>query len=205
MLWKKKLRSRSYAHENQELCSRSHVNDKENLSSTKTISINWYWLEQQNSCKELRISMHIHNARISDKISMGRGQARSQGGRSPPKKFFAPPWKNVLNVVWNYWTQFKKFEPLSENPSPLLVSQAGYGPGRGVPRRGHNVPSNKSLGALKSPYNVAGTFFNTLHLLPKDLRFEHGGAELVSCPGRHLIPLHPFSWASERVPRPTST
>jgi len=28
-------------------------------------------------------------------------------------------------------------------------------------------------------------FFNTLHLLQKDLKLEHG-AELVSCPGRHL-------------------
>jgi len=28
-------------------------------------------------------------------------------------------------------------------------------------------------------------------LLPKDLRFEHGGAKLVSCSGRHLTFLHP--------------
>ena len=26
------------------------------------------------------------------------------------------------------WTQFKKLGPLSENSSPYLVSQAGYGP-----------------------------------------------------------------------------
>jgi len=32
----------------------------------------------------------------------------------------------------------------------------------------------------------ASTFFNTAHLLPEDLRFEHGGAKLVSCLGRHL-------------------
>jgi len=36
---------------------------------------------------------------------------------------------------------------------------------------GHNSPGTKSLwGATKSPNNV--------------LRFEHGGAKLVSCPGR---------------------
>ena len=27
---------------------------------------------------------------------------------------------------------------------------------------------------------------STANLLPKDLRFEHGGAKLVSCPGRYL-------------------
>jgi len=49
---------------------------------------------------------------------------RNQGGRrgeKPPRKFFAPPWKMC-------WTQFKKFGPVSENSSPLLLSQAGYGP-----------------------------------------------------------------------------
>jgi len=40
--------------------------------------------------------------------------------------------------------------------------------------------------APKSHNNVESTFFNTIHLLPKDLMFEHGGAKLVSCPGRHL-------------------
>jgi len=34
-------------------------------------------------------------------------------------------------------------------------------------------------------------FFKTVHLLPKDLRFEHGGAKLVSCPKRHLTSLRP--------------
>jgi len=34
----------------------------------------------------------------------------------------------VLDVVKNYWTQFKIFGPLSENSSPHLVSQASYGP-----------------------------------------------------------------------------
>jgi len=41
-------------------------------------------------------------------------------------------------------------------------------------------------GAAKSPYNTASTFFNTVHLLPKDLRFGHGGAKLVSFPGRRV-------------------
>ena len=47
-------------------------------------------------------------------------------------------------------------------------------------------------GAPKSPNIVTSTFFNAIDLLPKDLRFEHWGARLVSCPGRHLTSLRPF-------------
>jgi len=43
-------------------------------------------------------------------------------------KIFLSPWKNVLGIVQNYWTYFKKFGPLSENSSLFLVSQAAYGP-----------------------------------------------------------------------------
>jgi len=45
--------------------------------------------------------------------------------------------------------------------------------------------------APKSPNNVASVFFNTVLLLPKDLRFEHGGAKLASWPGCHLTSIHP--------------
>jgi len=38
-------------------------------------------------------------------------------------------------------------------------------------------------GAPKRPNKVTGIFFNTVHLLPKDLKFEHGGAKLASFPG----------------------
>jgi len=33
-------------------------------------------------------------------------QARDQGaqGGRRPLKFFSLPWKNVLDIVWNYWT-----------------------------------------------------------------------------------------------------
>jgi len=44
-------------------------------------------------------------------------------------------------------------------------------------------------GAPKSPNNVISTFFHTVHLLPKDLKFEHAGAKLPSCPGRYLTSL----------------
>ena len=46
-------------------------------------------------------------------------------------------------------------------------------------------------GGAKSHSNVITTFFKTvgLHLLPKDLRFEHGGAKLASFPRRHVTSL----------------
>jgi len=69
---------------------------------------------------------------------------------------------------------------------------------RGITRgpRGEQSPGALSLwgrrmttGWPKSHNNVTSTFFNTLHLLPKYLMFERGGAKLASCPGRHLTSL----------------
>ena len=48
--------------------------------------------------------------------------------------------------------------------------------------QGYLVPLVTGLGT--------STFFNTVHLLPKKLRFEHGGAKLASWPRRHLTPFH---------------
>jgi len=39
---------------------------------------------------------------------------------------------------------------------------------------------------------ATSSFFNTVHSLPKDLRFEHGGARLVSCPEPHLTLVRPW-------------
>jgi len=62
--------------------------------------------------------------------------------------------------------------------------------GKGLDEGGHNSPGAEStrgrrinMGAPKRPNNVTSTFFNTVHLLPKDLRFKHGGAKLAYCPG----------------------
>jgi len=41
-------------------------------------------------------------------------------------------------------------------------------------------------GGPKSPNNVTSTFFHTVHLLPKELRFEDGGAKLAFCHGRQI-------------------
>jgi len=61
----------------------------------------------------------------------------------------------------------------------------------GVPN--HCGARGMTVRASKKPNNVTGTFFKTIHLLPKDLRFEHGGTELASCPGCHLISLRPWA------------
>jgi len=54
--------------------------------------------------------------------------------------------------------------------------------------RGHS-----SAGA-ENPNNVTSTSFNTVYWLPKAIRFEHGGAKLASCPGRHQASLRPWVW-----------
>jgi len=82
---------------------------------------------------------------------------------------------------------------------------------RGVTTRrqgAHNSPGARSLWERritagdgkcllrepKSPNNVTSAFFNTVNFLPNDLRFEHGGAKLASCPGRRLTSLRPCSY-----------
>ena len=47
------------------------------------------------------------------------------------------------------------------------------------------------IAVIISIKNVTSTFFNTVNLLPKDLRFKHGGTKLVSCPGHYLTSLRP--------------
>jgi len=63
---------------------------------------------------------------------------------------------------------------------------------------GHNPRGKNFYGAAESLREapkirniVTCTFFITVHLLPKNLKFEHGGAKLASCPGRHLTSLRP--------------
>ena len=81
-----------------------------------------------------------------------------------------------------------------------LHPDQGYPWKRGLPNSGvtwgkvgHNSPGAESLRcgnclrvAPKSPSNAKRTFFNTVNLLAKDLRFEHGGAKLASCHVRYL-------------------
>ena len=73
--------------------------------------------------------------------------------------------------------------------------------GRNEGWKGGNISSGaESLqGAPKSPNNVTSTFFSTVHLLPKDLGLEHGGAKLASCPRRHLTSLRPCLYSCKFV------
>jgi len=48
-----------------------------------------------------------------------------------------------------------------------------------------------TAGGAKSPKNITSFFFNTVHLLPNGLKFEHEGAKLASCPWRHQTSFHP--------------
>jgi len=60
------------------------------------------------------------------------------------------------------------------------------GKGNAIPRA-----PNRFGGAEKSQQCHKYTLFNTVHLVPKDLRFEHVDAKFASCPGRHLTSLLP--------------
>ena len=53
---------------------------------------------------------------------------------------------------------------------------------------GHRI----TAGAPKSLNNITSYFFSAVHLLTKDLRFEHGSAKLVSnpwAPSNRVTPL----------------
>jgi len=72
---------------------------------------------------------------------------------------------------------------------------------------GHDSPSAESLcgrqitagGAIKSQqYHKYFLQYSRLHLLPKDLRFEHGSAKPASCPRCHLTSLRPCCYGSSR-------
>jgi len=62
--------------------------------------------------------------------------------------------------------------------------------------RGAQFPSpgaGSLRAAPKSPNNVTSAFFNTVHFFPKELRFEHGGANLVAPLLDHLFEKHQLS------------
>ena len=77
---------------------------------------------------------------------------------------------------------------------------------RGITREGkrgtipqppnHHGRADSQCGVSKRPNNVTSTFFNTVHLLRKDLRFEHGDPKLAYsyCPGCHLTSLSLWQW-----------
>jgi len=82
-----------------------------------------------------------------------------------------------------------------------FTSQVVYAGAWRVGQRGHNSLGAESgaeslRGVPKSPNNVTSTFFNTVNLLLKDLRFKRGCAKRASCPGSHLTPLRLWVYVS---------
>jgi len=53
--------------------------------------------------------------------------------------------------------------------------------------KGETIPGRRKVPTMSQ----TSTFFDTVQLLRKNLRFEHGSAKLTSCPGSHLTSLRP--------------
>jgi len=94
-----------------------------------------------------------------------------------------------LQFIRVFWTRSIK---QSVYWSPQLIKQSLV-KGRNEVGKGEQCPVRRITGggALKSPKNVASSFFDAVHLLPKHVRCEHGGAKLVSWPWRHLTSVRP--------------
>jgi len=59
--------------------------------------------------------------------------------------------------------------------------------GRRIMREALNYcKERRRVATMSHPTSI---FFNAVRLLPKKLRFQHGGTKLASCPERHLTSL----------------
>ena len=72
----------------------------------------------------------------------------------------------LLVVIWEISASTRDVT-MSEQGDPIHRALNHYGGAKWL------------RGEPKSPNNVTSTFFNRVHLLPKDLRFEQGGARLA--------------------------
>ena len=69
-----------------------------------------------------------YSVRLTCRSGLTRFVTRgAQGGKAPLENF--SPWKNVLDIVYNYWTQFKTFGPSQKTlrPSWRLKLATGLG------------------------------------------------------------------------------
>jgi len=80
---------------------------------------------------------------------------------------------NVCVVKILLYTVFQSFcKPLMQGRFPTMIP---LNQGRNEGASGAQFPGRRiTAGAPTSPNNVTITFLNTVHLLPKDLAFEHG-------------------------------
>jgi len=110
---------------------------------------------------------------------------------------------------------------LHENPPPEMKSwlrscvwvwfrqrlRVQYNEGRNKRGKGEQFPERRITaggsewlcGEPKSPNNATSIFFNAVHLFAKELKCEHEGGKLASCPGRRLTSLCP--WIQRNVKR----
>jgi len=88
--------------------------------------------------------------------------------------------------------QFLFYSNLQKHKSDDLIFRGVTKGGQGgtIPRASNDCGGRQmTAGAPKRPHNVASTFFNAIHLLAKNLKFENGGVKLASCPEDHLTSL----------------
>ena len=105
----------------------------------------------------------------------------------------------IVSILWLLYKQATQISTRTQAMGPDTgIRTQGCNEGR----RGAQIPGGESIRGVEwlrrtpiSPNNVTSTFFNTVHLLPNYLRFEHGGVKLASCPGRHLTSLRPCSYS----------
>ena len=87
----------------------------------------------------------------------------------------------------------KKFQKCIKNhPHPGVYRREG---------KRSTMPGRRIIGGRRKVtkmLQLASTFFNTVHLLPKDIKFEYGGAKLVSCPRCHLTFVQPCPVSTPR-------
>jgi len=102
---------------------------------------------------------------------------------------------NVFLFVSAQWWVFRKSYEMSTPLWKPTSGDASSRESRGVTRgeRRAHFPGAESLrGALKSPNNVTSSFFNTVHLLPEELRFWTCGRQtcfLTRVPFNLVTPL----------------
>ena len=129
------------------------------------------------ACTSYKKCWNVVGGRSHLEIVSGRIQARSHGP-CPPKNVLCPikSWNLATGLV-----------ALAVEAYELHRQSERRGVTRGA--RGQQFPGPRK-------FSNATSTFNTVHLLPKELRFEYGGAKLASCPGRRLTPLRPWVHAS---------
>jgi len=93
-------------------------------------------------------------------------------------------WKQLFQMgVFSILFTWRSLQGRNEggNGSTILWALNHYGGAKSLQGTLKDCGGHREV-----PHNAADTFFGTVHLLPKYLRFEHVGAKLASCTRWHL-------------------